>query len=60
MTEEENTVEVTIEKNSLKEAIVVMVLSTVAGVLADVAVQKGVKAWKTRRANQTTVAVVEQ
>lgn len=60
MTEEEKTEEVSGYTNSLKEAIVVLVLSTVVGIVADIGVQKGYVALKTRRARKAEVAATQQ
>ena len=60
MAEEETIVETKNMKESVKEAVVVLVLSTVVGIIADIGVQKGYQAFKARRANKTEVAATEQ
>lgn len=60
MTEEETTVVTPSAKEAVKEAVIVLVLSTVVGILADIGVQKGYQAYKARRAAKTEVAAIEQ
>ncbi len=60
MTEEETIVETKSTKAAVKEAVVVLVLSTVVGILADIGVQKGYQAFLARRAAKAEVAATQQ